>query len=382
MLGERAASIRAGILAWYRANARALPWRATRDPYAVWISEVMCQQTRVDTVLPYYARFMARWPTVEALAAAADDDVRAAWSGLGYYRRAALMLKAARAVVTEHAGRFPDDADALRQLPGFGRYTAGAVAAFAFERPQAAVDGNVTRLVARLEAIEGDVSQGPGAQAVWRFAEALAPGEAPGDLAQGLIELGALVCTARNPRCGACPVAERCRARAEGAVARIPAPKKRASKKDVALTALVWLREGQVLLARQPEGGLFAHLWCPLLLEGHLPPDGAADEAARALDLEPGPLAPAGEVRHVLTHRTLELQVLRAGGPAPARLPPDLAWAPLDALTEWAIPSVTARCLEAALRGGERGRLRVTRRTTRRGAGAQDSLPGLDEPDR
>ncbi|MCA9552749.1 MAG: A/G-specific adenine glycosylase [Myxococcales bacterium] len=378
MSPDRAASIRAAILDWYRANARELPWRGTRDPYAVWISEVMCQQTRVDTVLPYYARFMARWPTVEALAAADDDDVRAAWSGLGYYRRAQLMLKAAREVVSQHQGRFPDDADGLLALPGFGRYTAGAVAAFAFDRPRAAVDGNVTRLVARLEALEGDVMQGPGAQAVWRAAEALAPGASPGDVAQGLIEVGALVCTARNPRCGACPVAEACKARAQGAVERIPAPRKRATKKAVALTAVLWLDGGRVLLSRQPEAGLFASLWCPLFLEGHLEPDGAADEALRAHRLDPGPLTSTGQVRHVLTHRTLEIHVLRASNKAPRRLPEGMAWAPLDALTEWAIPSVTARCLDAALDRAERSKIRLTRRETRRTPAAQGSLPGLE----
>ena len=367
------------MLAWYRAHRRDLPWRATRDPYAVWISEVMCQQTRVETVLPYYARVRQRWPTVEALAAADDDDVRAAWSGLGYYRRAQLMLRAAREVATEPRGRFPEDADGLIQLPGFGRYTAGAVAAMAFDRPRAAVDGNVTRVVARLLGLEGDVSQGAGAAAAGRFAERLAPGDAPGDLAQGLIELGALVCAAKRPRCDACPIAADCQARATGAVERIPAPKRRPKKTAVALTAVVWVHHDRVLLVRQPESGLFASLWCPPLFEGHLPPDGADDEARRAHGLELAPLAYAGEVTHLLTHRALQLQVLRSAAVPPADLPEGHAWAPLERLTEWAIPSVTARCLEAAMTGAERARTRLTRRRTPPRGAAQAPLPGLGE---
>lgn len=360
---ERLARVREALLAWYGAHRRDLPWRRTRDPYAIWISEIMLQQTRVDTVRPYYTRFLARWPNVQALAAADPDEVRAQWSGLGYYRRAKLMLQAARVLAEEHDARFPTEPESLRALPGFGRYTAGAVASIAFDRPAPAVDGNVSRVLARLELIEGDVTKGEGAKSVWSTAEALAPGEHPGDLTQALIELGALVCSRRSPACGGCPVAASCRAHAAGRVDEIPPPRKRAARKSMDLTALVAVRDGAVLLARRPEEGIFASLWCPPLLEGHLPPDAAGDEAHRALGVQLSRVRPLGRITHVLTHRDLNVDVLRAEIHA---APDGTTWAPLDALSDWGIPSFTAKVLRAALDPVERGRLDVRGRQTTR----------------
>ena len=201
---RRRREARRALLAWYRAARRDLPWRRTRDPYAIWVSETMLQQTRVEAVIPYYERFLARFPDVGALAGADLDDVLSLWAGLGYYSRARNLKRAAEQVVTRIAGRLPDDADALRELPGIGRYTAGAIASIAFDRPAPIVDGNVARVLARLLGICASRSRSSAVKArLWEEAERLADGPAPGDLNQALMELGARVCIPRAPRCDA-----------------------------------------------------------------------------------------------------------------------------------------------------------------------------------
>lgn len=339
--------LRAALLRWYRGARRDLPWRRRRDPYATWISEVMLQQTRVDTVIPYFDRFLERWPNAQALAEADPDEVRAAWSGLGYYRRAQLMLRAAHTLVEEHGGQVPKDLAALSELPGFGRYTAGAVASIAFDLPTPAVDGNVCRVLARLHAIEGDVSRGAPHEVVWREAAKLAPGEAPGELTQALIELGALVCTPKAPRCLLCPVQTFCRARAEGRTEEIPPPKKRPKRKESTLTALVIVDGAAVWLERQPKEGLFAELWCPPFLEGALEADQASDEAERKYRVELRGAEVVGRVKHVLTHRDLYLQVVRAQGRPPR--PSHLQRVPVDELDRHGVPTITVRALKAGL---------------------------------
>ncbi len=229
---KRAADLRAAILRWYLANRRDLPWRRTRDPYAVWVSEIMLQQTRVETAIPFYERFLARFPTVESLARARESAVLAAWSGLGYYRRARNLRAAAAQMVREHAGRLPSERDALRALPGVGDYTAAAIASVAFGRPAAAVDGNVIRVLARIHGLRGARDDGALRRAVTERAEALVKGPRAGDWTQALMELGALVCLPADPRCGACPAAAWCAARTSGhpdrypGAARAPAPKR------------------------------------------------------------------------------------------------------------------------------------------------------------
>lgn len=354
-------ALREALLTWYRSRRRDLPWRRTRDPYAVWVSEIMLQQTRVDTVLPYYDRFLERWPTVQALAAADPDEVRAQWSGLGYYRRARLMLDCAQHVAETRDGVFPDTETELHALPGFGRYTAGAVASIAFDRATPAVDGNVIRAMARLRGLSGDPTKGAPNREVWAAAGQLVPEDAPGDFNQSLIELGALVCTARRPACDKCPVERWCVARAEGRVDEIPPPRKRAEKVAVSLTALVAIGPDGVLLERQPERGLFASLWCPPLLEGGLDPDLAADEAARRYGLQWRAATACGVVKHVLTHREMSLSVLRI---EVDETPDGLARAPLHELEAWAVPSVTAKCLRAAFTPKERARARLPGRRT------------------
>jgi A/G-specific adenine glycosylase len=341
------ARLRARVLAWYRTHRRDLPWRRTRDPYAIWISEVMLQQTRVDTVIPYYERFLVRWPTIASLASADPDDVRASWSGLGYYRRAKLMLDAAHAIMRDHGGEFPRAHEEIASLPGLGRYTAGAVASIAFDAPLPAVDGNVQRVLARLGGIEGDVTRGEANRSIWTIAEALARGEATGDLNQGLIELGALVCSPKNPSCEGCPLATDCRARADGTVHAIPAPKKRPARKSIEVTALVHVEGNTVLLERQPEEGLFANLWCLPMLEGRLDPDGIEDEAKRKYRWDVDEIVETADIEHVLTHRDLLMRVACVRGRI-AELP-SMRRAALDRLGELGVPTVTIRALRAGL---------------------------------
>ena len=305
---------RDSLLAWYRAERRDLPWRRTRDPYAIWISETMLQQTRVEAVVPYYERFLARFPTVGALATADLDDVLSLWAGLGYYSRARNLKRAAEQVVADHDGRLPDEAEALQTLPGIGRYTAGAIASIAFERPAPIVDGNVARVLARLLGLRDPIESVPVKARLWQEAERLAQGEAPGDLNQALMELGARVCIPGAPRCDACPVSQRCDARAAGDAAALPVrTPKRAPKRVDAVAALV-LRGGKALAVQRPAHGLLGGLW--ELPGGEVEPSrrGSASLAAviRArTGLEVAAIRPLGEVDHLFTHRTLRMRVFR-----------------------------------------------------------------------
>lgn len=308
----------------------------------------MLQQTRVETVLGYYERFLERFPDVHHLASADPEEVRSAWSGLGYYRRARLMHEAARAVVREHHGHFPASVHGLRELPGFGRYTAGAVASIAFDLPAAAVDGNTARVISRWRGIEGDVSRGEAERAVWTHAEALVRGQDPGELTQALIELGATVCLPRNPSCVRCPLAKSCVARREDRTDEIPAKKKRPLRKTVKLTALVILdARDRVVLMQQPESGLFGGLYTPPLLDGHPSPRASAIAARERLGLELHSLAREGELRHVLTHRELELRLVRARHQG--RLPKTARRVAASGLHELGIPTLTSKVLELVL---------------------------------
>ncbi|MEM8709838.1 MAG: A/G-specific adenine glycosylase [Planctomycetota bacterium] len=260
------ADLRAELTAWFRANQRDLPWRRTRDPYAIWVSEAMLQQTRVETVLEYWPRFLERFPTISALADAPTDDVLEAWSGLGYYRRARSLQAAARVLVEQHGAEFPRDVDAALALPGVGPYTAGAVLSIAFNLPVAIVDGNVERVFARWFALEGERSSPALLRECWRAARLLVeerPTEeaAPRDWNQGLMELGALICKPAAPDCAACPVARHCRARAGGRASELPLPKPRRKPVEVELEIFAIEQDGAWLLSRRPPGGLMAEMW-------------------------------------------------------------------------------------------------------------------------
>ena len=306
--------IRAPLLAWYDANRRDLPWRRTRDPYAIWISEAMLQQTRVETVIPYWQRFLAAFPDVESLARADLDEVYVVWTGLGYYSRARNLKHAAESVVRDHAGQLPDTAPELQELKGIGRYTAGAIASIAFDREAPLVDGNVIRVFARLLGIREDSAARAVVEHMWAVAGELVRGPRPGDLNQALMELGATLCTPRNPGCLACPVRRFCNAQAVGDAESLPVKKKKAAPTRMRAVAAWVERGGRILTVRRPESGLMAGLW-------ELPggPIEATDDArdrlapvlAETVGLAVRRLEAVGRVEHLFTHRRLELEVFR-----------------------------------------------------------------------
>ncbi|MBX6323894.1 MAG: A/G-specific adenine glycosylase, partial [Rhodospirillaceae bacterium] len=324
------------------------PPGAAPDPYRVWLSEIMLQQTTVAAVGPYFGDFLARWPTVEALAAAPLDEVLHAWAGLGYYARARNLHRCARAVVAEHGGRFPDDEEALRRLPGIGAYTAAAIAAIAFDRPAVAVDGNVERVVARLHAVEQAL---PAAKpALRRLAAGLAPKSRHGDFAQAMMDLGATICTPRRPRCLLCPWAAECRAHALGREEAFPARTARADKplrRGVAFWAV--RGDGAILLRRRPEQGLLGGMIEVPSTEWRAEAWTAA-EARRAAPFSARWRRLDGVVRHGFTHFDLELEVLAAAVPAGAvRGLPGAIWSPPERLSEHALPSLMRKVVRHAL---------------------------------
>lgn len=252
------------VFAWFETVRRDLPWRRDRDPYRVWISESMLQQTRVEAVIPYFERFLSRFPTVVDLAVAPVEDVLAAWSGLGYYRRARSLHAAARVVVERHAGRFPDSRAELLELPGVGPYTAGAVASIAFDRPEPLVDGNVARVLARLFALDMPQESAAFRAATWTIAGELIDaldGRSPGIWNQALMELGALVCVPREPRCGECPLRAHCRAFSGSRTHELPLPKVRPTPIDVELHIALVRVDARVLVTQRPPQGRMAGLW-------------------------------------------------------------------------------------------------------------------------
>lgn len=330
------------LLAWYDRHARALPWRSPPgapppEPYRVWLSEVMLQQTTTAAAAPYFLRFIERWPTVEALAGADEGEVMSAWAGLGYYSRARNLIAAARLV--SQRGCFPDNEDELRGLPGVGAYIAAAVAAIAFGRRAVVVDANVERVVTRLSAIEEPL---PGARKTIRLrTDAVTPTERAGDFAQAMMDLGATICTPRQPKCLMCPLAEGCTARASGVPERYPVKAARKARPARSGTAFWIERQGHVWLVRRAHSGLLGGMRA-------LPDDGWS---AREEGSGRPPLAvewrEAGLVRHGFTHFDLSLAVCRAE--VQDRPPIAGEWWPIDRLDEAGLPTVFAKAAARAL---------------------------------
>jgi A/G-specific adenine glycosylase len=343
------------LLEWYDRHRRTLPWRAPAGsispPYIVWLSEIMLQQTTVATVGDYFHRFVKRWPTVEALAAAPLDDVLSAWAGLGYYARARNLHACAGVVAEQHGGRFPDDEAALLALPGIGRYTAAAIRAIAFDQPASAVDGNVERVIARLYAIETPL---PDAKLeIQARAEKLVPPQRAGDYAQAMMDLGATVCTPKSPRCVICPLMTNCLARKRGIADELPRRAPKADKPTRRGLAFVLARkDGAILLRKRPAKGLLGGMdevpsspW----REGKL-------SIAEALKQAPVPAnwkVLDGGVRHTFTHFHLELAVARATATTArlAKLAPGSAWVEIDRMTERALPTVMRKVIAHAVKG-------------------------------
>jgi A/G-specific adenine glycosylase len=347
------AAIRRKLLSWYRRHGRDLPWRRTRDPYAVWVSEIMLQQTRVAAVLDHYRRFLERFPDVESLAAASEDEVLALWSGLGYYRRARALRRAASAVVERYGGEFPSEPESMRELPGVGRYTAGAIASIAFDLAEPVLDGNVRRVLSRLL---GESSAGD--RRLWDVAAKLVEGPSPGDLNQAVMELGAVVCVPRSPACGRCPLSRHCRAYSSGRPEAFPARRAVAEITDVAGAVAVVVRARRFLLEKPGNGSLLRGTWDLPSLEVS---DG--DEPGRAVRLalrdrygiEVRSGAPVGRITHTIMRRRLRLQVV-PGSLLRGRIAGSgrLRWAGLPDLGTVPVSGATRKILQERLVSGRR----------------------------
>ncbi len=337
-------ALAATVIAWQRQHGRhGLPWQATRDAYRVCLSEVMLQQTQVSTVLAYYPRFLARFPDVQTLAAAPLDDVLALWSGLGYYSRARNLHRCAQAVVAQHGGTFPTHSAALATLPGIGRSTAAAIAAFCFGERAAILDGNVKRVLTRALGFDGDLSSAAEEKRLWALAENLLPARDVDVYTQGLMDLGATVCSLRKPACERCPLAPRCVGHAAGAPERLPV-KTRRTRRGTRNNALLWLRRGaKLLLVQRPERGVWAGLWS--LPEFDTPAD--LQDLVRTW-------SGAGEwwpsFQHALTHFEWTLHPMRWTLPARGKLPdglPEGRWVSVDEALLMGLPAPVRRLLGA-----------------------------------
>jgi A/G-specific adenine glycosylase len=339
-----AISFARALLRWYDRERRDLPWRRTPGAYATLVSELMLQQTVMATVIPYFQRFLARFPDFAALAAASEDEVLALWSGLGYYARARNLHRAARAVVA--LGGLPRDEEALRALPGVGEYTAAVLAAIVLGQRTFALDGNAARVVARLFAEERPIDVPAVRVALRARGRTLVPADRPGDFAQAVMELGALVCTPTSPRCEGCPVSRSCEAHTQGRAAQLPVRSPRAQKRKVAIACVAVERRGKVLLVKRA-AGLLEGTWALPSVEAV---KGESDETACAralaeLGLErSGAVESAGEIRHVFTHRDLTTRVLRARAAGTAR--GQVRWVSPDELSQLGLSSFARKTLE------------------------------------
>jgi A/G-specific adenine glycosylase len=340
---RRGALIARALVRWYGEHCRSLPWRARPSPYATWVSEIMLQQTQVATVLPYFARWMTEFPSVAALAQASEDAVLSAWQGLGYYSRARNLRLGAQLVQRLHGGKIPSDPVLLRQLPGIGRYTAGAIASIAFELPEPAVDGNVIRVLTRLEALRGDPRTAPVATQLWNLAADWVQCESPRLFNQALMELGALICTPENPRCAECPLLSNCRARTLGLTAKLPEIRPRPKPETRHVVVLVARKSESLLVARQPES---ARHWANLYTLPHterLPKETDLAAATRLLaDLDPkaelAERAPIAGFTYPITRFRFEGTVYRTGTVRAKRLATlGCRWVTADELTELAV---------------------------------------------
>ena len=362
--------IRAPLLRWYDKYRRDLPWRRTDDPFAIWISEAMLQQTRVETVIPYWERFLKAFPDAQSLADADLDDVYAVWTGLGYYSRARNLKAAAETIVAEHGGLLPSTAEQLRGLKGIGPYTAGAIASIAFDREEPLVDGNVIRVFTRLLGIREDSANKDVIAKLWEIAAELVRGPRPGDLNQALMELGATLCTPRNPSCPNCPVRKHCDGLAKGDAESLPIKKKRTKQKPIRAVAAWIERRGEVLIVRRPEKGLMAGRW--ELPGGNIDAreegkDRLFEVLVNRIGLKTNSHHSVGKVDHIFTHRRLTLEVFRCSADKGGRVR-------LDGFVahEWAIPK---KILDRAHAGSTRKALSllgVTNEISARAAGRRE----------
>ena len=334
------------LLDWYDANRRVLPFRGTRDPYAVWISEIMLQQTRTDTVSGYYTRFLKRFPNIAALAQADEQEVLKYWEGLGYYSRARNLHKAAQIMQREYGGRFPTTYEGVRALPGVGDYTAAAVASIAYRLPYPAIDGNLTRVLARVHGVREDVDRPSVKRLIHELGEREIDRERPGDWNQALMDLGATICVPGTPDCARCPLQAQCDAYAQGDADQLPI--RAAARPPVPVDVGVGLviAEGRVLTIKR-DAALLKGLWTFLLCEGDSTPEGMARKL-EALGMQANRIIPLGEARHVFTHRIWNMQLYRVDLPAmPGRMAGQ--WADAQTLTGLPLPTAMKAARRAAM---------------------------------
>ena len=349
---RQAAALARDLLDWFARERRDLPWRRTRDPYRIWVAEIMLAQTQVATVIPYYERFLGRFPDLDALATAPLDDVLKAWEGLGYYARARNLHRAAREIASRHGGRFPSDPHLVRALPGVGEYTAAALLSIAFGRDEVAVDGNVRRVLSRLYQVT-DRPESPAARARLReLARAILPPGQAGAFNQALMDLGAAVCTPRRPRCAACPLEGHCRARQCGVQEEVPVRRRRPATPHYQVTAAVIEREGYVLIAQRPAEGLLGGLW--EFPGGKQEPDETLAaclkrEIREELGIEVEVLDPLTSVEHGYTHFSITLHAFRcrwlAGEPRALGCA-DWRWVRPEELARYAFSAADRRVIQ------------------------------------
>lgn len=344
----------ADLLAWFDERQIQLPWRESRDPYAIWVSEIMLQQTQVNTVIPYFQRWMKRFPTVAALAVAPPDEVMKAWEGLGYYSRARHLQAAARMVMEHHGGKVPETWQEVRRLPGVGDYTAGAILSMAFDRPVPAVDGNALRVFSRVALIREDVSKPGGKRLIAAVLEdAIRKTDRPGDFNQAVMDLGREVCIPQKPRCQACPLRSHCRADAAGETHLLPVKPGTRAPRELVMAAALIQQQGRFLLIRRPPAGIWGGMWAlpTVELPTLLPADaetcqGAASQAWAFAGWRVEPEGVLTVLKHQLTHRSLTIPVFEAT--LGAELPPEVerAWLGPDEWQSVALPVPFARLFD------------------------------------
>ena len=334
------------LLRWYDEHHRRLPWRGIHDPYRTWVSETMLQQTRVETVLSYYDRFLAAFPTVEALAAADIADVLKMWEGLGYYRRARNLHKGAQQVVAEYGGVIPRDTASLLKLSGVGEYTAGAIASIAFDQPVPAVDGNVIRVVSRLMGLRENVAIPSVKREITRLAASLVDEARPGDHNQAMMDLGATICVPGTPDCAACPVREHCVAWADGDPEELPVLPRKNPPKEIKYDVLLILSGDRVLMRQRTET-LLEGMWVFPMLEGHADAKDIAAAVKRRLGLPVACVESLGDARHVFTHQVwqMKLHLLRTEA---EKAPAGYAFVTAEDMAALAIPTAVAKAKKAA----------------------------------
>ncbi len=338
------------LLAWYQDVKRDLPWRQDQDPYRIWVSEIMLQQTRVDTVIPYYERFMNKFPTLMDLAAASEEEVLKAWEGLGYYSRARHLHSAVKEVAASYGGVVPDDYKSISKLKGIGPYTAGAILSIAYNKPVPAVDGNVLRVMTRLYAINLDITKVSTRRKVEQLVLRLIPKTSPGDFNQALMELGALICTPTSPDCLECPLNENCSGLQQGKVEELPIKSK--AKPPVATPVIIgWFRQGKkVLVTRRPKEGLLANMWSfPTVayFKGNHSPAEVIHQYSKkqGLVVAPGPVI--GHFIHIFSHRrweatVIDVEVIQGS----SHLPSEWQWVTEEELVELALPRAYQKVLQ------------------------------------